>query len=144
MTEKENLQLAHKALAAINAHDIDGYLKLIDDAYVGESEITGIVRGREGARQSLTAMFQAFPDLHIEVEEIIASGDHIVSRSHVTGTHKGAFGGAPATNKKVDWHSCNVVEVKNGKAVRSRLYADNVSLLRQLGVLPAAQATTAR
>ena len=53
MTEKENLQLAHKALAAINAHDIDGYLKLIDDAYVGESEITGIVRGREGARQSL-------------------------------------------------------------------------------------------
>lgn len=57
MTEKDNLQLAHKALAAINAHDIEGYLKLIDDAYVAESETTGTIRGRDGARQAMTTMF---------------------------------------------------------------------------------------
>jgi len=143
MTEKDNVQLANQALAALNAHDIEGYLKLIDEAYVGESETLGTVHGRAGARQMLTTMFQAFPDLHIEAEEIIASGTHIISRAILTGTHKGTFAGVAPTNKKVSWHSCNIVEVKNGKAIRSRVYADNVTLLRQLGVLQVPKATTA-
>jgi predicted ester cyclase len=91
----------------------------------------------------LTMMFQAFPDAHLEIEELIASGDHVVSRVVVTGTHKGAFAGIAPMNKKVSWHSCNVVEVKNGKAIRSRIYADHVSLFRQLGVIPMPKTTTA-
>jgi steroid delta-isomerase-like uncharacterized protein len=140
MNEQDHVKLAKAALAAINAHDIDAYLKNIDDEYVGESETLGKVHGRDGARQMMTTMFQAFPDLHIEAEQIITSGNFVISRAVVTGTHKGTFAGAPATNKKVTWHSCNVVEVKNGKAISSRLYADNVSLMRQLGVLPVPKA----
>jgi steroid delta-isomerase-like uncharacterized protein len=143
MTEKDHVQLANQALAAINAHDIDGYLKLVDESYVGESETLGTVRGPAGARQMLTTMFQAFPDLHIKAEEIVTTGNHIISRSILSGTHKGTFAGVAPTNKKVTWHSCNFVEVKNGKAIRSRVYADNVSLLRQLGVLQVPKATTA-
>ena len=143
MTEKENVQLANQAFAALNAHDIDGYLKLIDESYVGESETLGTVHGRAGVRQTLTTMFQAFPDLQIQTEELIATSDHIIGRSVLTGTHNGTFAGVAATGKKVSWHSCNVVEIKNGKAIRSRIYADNVSLLRQLGVLPMPKATTA-
>jgi steroid delta-isomerase-like uncharacterized protein len=143
MTEKDHVQLANQALAAINAHDINGYLKLVDESFVGESENLGTVHGHAGARQMLTTMFTAFPDLHIQAEEIIASGNHIISRSILSGTHKGTFAGVAPTNKKVTWHSCNVVEVKNGKAIRNRIYADNVSLLRQLGVLQMPKATTA-
>jgi predicted ester cyclase len=58
----------------------------------------------------------------------------------LTGTHKGTFAGVPATNKKAHWQSCNVIEVKSGKAISSRVYADNVSLMRQLGVLPVPKA----
>ena len=143
MTEKDHVQLANQALAALNAHDIDGYLKLVDESFVGESETLGTFHGRAGVRQMLTTMFQAFPDLHIQAEEIIATGNHIISRSILSGTHKGAFAGVPPTNKKVSWHSCNIVEVKDGKAIRNRIYADNVSLLRQLGVLQVPKATTA-
>jgi predicted ester cyclase len=88
----------------------------------------------------MTTMFQAFPDLHIEAEQIIASGNYVISRGLLTGTHKGTFVGVPATNKKASWHSCNIIEIKNGKAVSSRIYADNVSLMRQLGVLPVPKA----
>ena len=143
MTEKDHVQLANQAMAAINAHDIDGYLKLVDESFVGESETLGTVHGHAGVRQMLTTMFMAFPDLHIKAEEIIASGNHLISRSILSGTHKGTFAGVAPTNKKVSWHSCNVVEVKNGKAIRNRIYADNVSLLRQLGVLQVPKATTA-
>jgi steroid delta-isomerase-like uncharacterized protein len=140
MTEQDHAKLARAALAAINAHDIDAYLKNIDDKFVQESEALGIVQGRDGARQAMTTMFQAFPDLHIEAEQIIASGNYVISRGLLTGTHKGTFVGVPATNKKASWHSCNIIEIKNGKAVSSRIYADNVSLMRQLGVLPVPKA----
>lgn len=141
MAEKDNLQFANHAIAAINAHDINEYLQLIDDSYVGESEtLPGPIHGREGARQTMTTMFQAFPDIHIEIEELIGSGDHVVSRVRLTGTHKGTFAGVPATNKKATWHACNVVRIKDGKAISGRVYADNVSLMRQLGVLPVPKA----
>jgi steroid delta-isomerase-like uncharacterized protein len=144
MAEKDNRDFARKAIAALNAHDIDSYLQHIDDAYVGESEtLPGPVHGREGARQSLQTLLQAFPDLHLEVEQLIASGDHVISRVQLTGTHKGTFAGIAATHKKATWHACNIVELKNGKAIKSRVYADNVSLLRQLGVIATPKATSA-
>ena len=143
MSEAQNLALARQALAALNAHDIDGYLKNLDDSFVHESETLGTLHGHAGARQMLTTMFQAFPDLHFEVEQLMATGDHVISQSLLTGTHKGTFAGIAATNRTVTWRACTVVEVRNGKAIRSRIYADNVSVLRQLGVLPAAQSTAA-
>jgi steroid delta-isomerase-like uncharacterized protein len=144
MAEKDNRDFARQAIAAINAHNIESYLQHIDDSYVAESEtLPGPVHGREGARQMLQTMFQAFPDLHLEVEQLLASGDHVISRVLLTGTQKGNFAGIAPTNKKVSWHACNFVELKNGKAIKSRIYADNVSLFRQLGVIATPKATSA-
>ncbi len=142
MSEQDNLQLANEAIAAINAHDIDGYVKLLEDSYVGESEIIGTIHGRDGARQLWTTLLQAFPDLNYYVEQLIASGDQVVARMVMTGTHKGGFAGAAPTNNKITWRQCVIVDIRNGKAVRTRTYADNVSLFRQIGVLPAAKTAT--
>jgi steroid delta-isomerase-like uncharacterized protein len=144
MAQKDNVKIAKQAIAAINAHDIDGYLKFVDDSFVGESEtVPGPIHGHSGLRQMLTMMFQAFPDFHIEIEEILATGDHVINRVIASGTHKGTFVGIAPTNKKVSWHACNFLQVRNGKVFRSRIYADNLSLMRQLGALPMPRATTA-
>jgi steroid delta-isomerase-like uncharacterized protein len=137
----DNLEIAKKAIAAINAHDIVDYLQYIDDSYIAESEIYPTpVRGKEGARQSFQTMLQAFPDLQLEVEQLLASGDHVIARYLVTGTHKGNFAGIPPTDRKVSWHMCNVLEIRNGRAIKNRMYGENLSLVRQLG---APKATTA-
>ena len=142
MTEQDNMQVATAAIAAINAHDMDGFAQNFDESYVGESEmLPAPVQGRAGARQMLQTMLQAFPDVHCEVEQMIASGNTVVSRSLMTGTQKGNFAGIAPTNKKVSWHSCVVIEVKNGKAIRGRVYADHLSLFRQLGVVATPKAT---
>ena len=143
MSEQDNLQLANEAIAAINAHDIDGYVKLLDDSYVGESEIIGTIHGRDGARQLWTTLLQAFPDMKYDVEQLIASGDHVVARMVMTGTHQGSFAGAAPTNNQITWRQCVIVYIRNGKAVRTRTYADNVSLFRQIGVLSAPKTATA-
>jgi predicted ester cyclase len=91
----------------------------------------------------LNTLFSAFPDLRFEVEQLLTSGDHVIGRFRMTGTHKGNFAGVAPTHKSVSWQACNVVELRNRKAIRSRVYADNVSLLRQLGVLAQPKATGA-
>jgi len=145
MTEAENLALARQALAAINAHDIDAYLKNVDDSFVQESESLGRVQGRDGIRQAMTTLFQAFPDLHVDAEELFAAGNHVIVRMLLNGTHKGVFAGVAPTNRTVSWRACNVLEIgSHGKPIRSRIYSDNITLLRQFGVLPAAQATATR
>jgi steroid delta-isomerase-like uncharacterized protein len=136
MSEQENIQLTRQAIAHLNAREMDRYMQLIDDSYVGENEIApGPIRGPEGARQQLNTILSAFPDLRLEIEQIIASGDNVVTRVRVTGTHKGTFAGFAPTNKTVSWGGCNVIEIRNGKVIRSRLYADNASILRQIGAL---------
>jgi len=144
MSENNNIQLAEQQIAALNLRDIEGYLQRIDGSYVGESEtLPGPIHGPEGARQAVDILFTGFPDLRIEVEQLLASGDHVVARLRLTGTHRGNFAGVAPTNKSVTWQACNVVEIRNGKAIRSRVYADNASLLRQLGVLALPKATAA-
>jgi len=136
MSEKDNLHLAEQAIAALNARDLDRYLKLLDNAYIGESELSPHqLQGPDAARQMLEGYFKAFPDLHFETEQVLTSGDYIVVRARMSGTHKGNFMGIAPTNKTIQSHGCNVIEVRNGKIVRNRLYSDNAKLFQQLGVL---------
>ena len=144
MSEQENIQLSEKQVAAINARNLDEYSSRIDESYVGESESPlSPIRGREGARKALEMLFAAFPDVRFEAEQILASGDFVVARLGITGTHKGNYLGIAATNKRIDVHACNVVELRNGKAIRSRLYADNATLFQQLGFLSLPKAAAA-
>ena len=144
MSEHENIEISKKQVAAFNARNIDEYLSRIDESFVGESEgPLSPIRGREGMRKNLEMIFAAFPDVRNEIEQILASGDFVVSRAVITGTHKGNFNGIPATNKPVRLHICSVTELRNGKAIRGRLYADNVSLYQQIGVLSLPKAAAA-
>jgi steroid delta-isomerase-like uncharacterized protein len=144
MAEKENIQLAEQMIAAVNARDLNRYTQQIDPAYIGESEmIPDGVRGPEGARRALNMILTAFPDLRIDVEQMLASGDYVIVRARLTGTQKGPYAGIAPTNKSVSWRACNVVELRNGKAVRGRIYADNASVLQQIGAISIPRATAA-
>jgi len=144
MSEQENIQIAQQQIAALDAHDLDRYLQRIDESYVGESEmVPEPVRGPAGVRRLLEMTLSAFPDLRIEAEEILASGNHVISRVRLTATHQGNYLGIAPTHRKVSWCACTVVELRHGKAIRSRLYADNASLLQQLGAISLPRATAA-
>jgi ketosteroid isomerase-like protein len=89
MSERDNQQLIEDQFAALNAHDLDRYAKPFADSHVWESDtLPAPVRGPEGAKQAMGMYFKAFPDLHVETQQIIASGDHVVLRWRATGTHK--------------------------------------------------------
>jgi steroid delta-isomerase-like uncharacterized protein len=76
----------------------------------------------------------AFPDLHFRIDQLHASGDHVVTQYTATGTHNGDLMGIPPTRRQAEVHGCTVAEIRNGKVVRSCVYWDTGHLLRQLTV----------
>lgn len=136
MAEKENLELVRESFDAWNAHDPARYAKLLDERYVQESDtLPQAINGREAGRDIMQMYLRAFPDLHLDVDQLLTSGDYVVVRWTGTGTHRGELMGVPATNRAAMVRGCNLVEVRRGHIVREWVYWDTAHLLRQLGVL---------
>ena len=95
------------------------------------------VNGRDAAGQTMRMYITAFPDLHFSVDQLLPSGDYVVTRYTATGTHRGDLMGIPPTNRRAETHGCTIAEIKNGKIVHTRAFWDTGHLLRQLGVMPA-------
>ena len=50
--------------------------------------------------------FSTFPDVHMAIDYIVASGDTFAVKVRMTGTNTGTMGAIPATNKKFDVECC--------------------------------------
>jgi len=92
--------------------------------------------GREGFKQALAVFFRAFPDTHNHVEDMIAEGDRVVVRGHLTATHQGEFMGIPPTGKQVQMQYIDIWVVENGKITNNWVQMDFLGMLQQLGVVP--------
>lgn len=94
--------------------------------------------GREAIVVFLTELFAAFPDLRIEVENVVASGSHAVVQWHGTGTFTGEpFQGIRPTGRRVDFRACDIVELQEDNLVRENtIYWDGARFARQIGMLP--------
>jgi len=139
MNAQDNVHIVREVFAAWNSHDVEGFVKRLDTKTVWESGVfPEPVAGHQGARQFFKLYVTAFPDLHLDVEQILAAGDsHVVVRWRSTGTHLGPLADILATGRKTSLHGCNVIEVKQGRVVHAWVYFDNAQLLRQIGALPA-------
>ena len=92
--------------------------------------------GREAARKFMRRYVSAFPDLHFQINQMLPSGDFVVTQWTATGTHRGELMGIPATNRRATIRGCTVVEIWNGELTHDWIYWDTGTLLKQLGVLP--------
>lgn len=79
-------------------------------------------------------LYNAFPDLHHIVEDLIAENNMVASRVTVHGTHQGLFQGIPATGKKMAFTDVIIMRFEEGKVLELWAQFDVLSLLEQLGV----------
>jgi steroid delta-isomerase-like uncharacterized protein len=80
---------------------------------------------------------QAFPDLHLTIEDIFATEDMVAARVTFRGTHQGVFQGIPATGKQVRFTSIEINRMEGGKVAEHWVELDTLGLLRQIGAIPA-------
>lgn len=91
---------------------------------------------RDSLMKYLKMNKDAFPDLKFEILHAAADGDIVFVHYHVTGTNTGPMMGMPATNKKVDYMGVDLVRVKDSVATEHWDYGDNVTYMKQMGMLP--------
>ena len=100
---RRNLSIADETFAL-------GYIEHAGDP----SDPAGAV---EGFKQYVEALFTAYPDFQLEIEDMIAEGDKVVVRLKQWGTQQGDFMGRPATGKLDTWIEIHICRMVNGKQV---------------------------
>jgi len=117
----------------------EGNLDVIDEIISPDFEYhspIGGYKGSEAMKQNLTFSRNAFPDMHVTVNQIFAEGDWVGVRWTMTGTHKGDFHGIPPTGNTFEMEWASFCRLEDGKGVEVYNFTDSLSFFRQLGVTP--------
>jgi predicted ester cyclase len=139
--EATNKAAFMRLLDAVNTGDEELMEKTFDEIIDPDALIPTPFPVQETGPQGVKALFgtlrRAFPDLHLEAEDVIAEGDKVVVKDTVTGTHRGEFMGNPPTGKEVAYNEIFIVRFVNGRMAEASGIVDVLSLMKQLGVIPA-------
>jgi predicted ester cyclase len=79
----------------------------------------------------------AFPDFKATIDDLITEGDKVVIRMTWRGTQKGEFMGVPPTGKRVSFGVIDIIRIAGGRFAEHWGQMDNMSMMHQLGALPA-------
>ena len=75
---------------------------------------------------------QIFPDMQVDILDLIEEHERIAVRARFTGTHSAELCGVPATGKKISFEALEIFRVKNGKIVESWGYWPDMQILELL------------
>jgi predicted ester cyclase len=150
----ERDQVEHTGIALKNAAIIrrqnevqnSGDMVATAQFFAEDTRNHGVPVGRKGVLRVLTDIITTFPDWHVEIEDLAAIGDDVITRIISTGTHKGVgkvpvngglLVGVPPTGntfkvQSIHWHT-----LKDGLIVEHRASRDDIGMMQQLGLLPA-------
>jgi predicted ester cyclase len=104
-----------------------GQLEVVDELYVPELAA--------GAKRWIGAFRAAFPDVHMEIVELIAEGDTVVGRFTCSATHLGGWRGHPPTGRR--FHGVDEVGIyrlHDGRITWTWALEDTLARTRQLGL----------
>jgi steroid delta-isomerase-like uncharacterized protein len=122
----------------LSAGDVDGFGEHMADDFVEHSENPGFESSKQGVMQMFRAYRTAFPDLRMDAEDVLVSGDRAVARVRATGTHEGEFMGMPATGRHVDVQLIDIIRFGDDGLAREHWGVfDALGMMQQLGAIPA-------
>ena len=118
----------------INNGNFSVLSELIHPNYVYRSPDQEL-HGPEALKGLFTAYRAAFPDLNLEIDDLVAADEKVVISFTLTGTHKGDLMGIAATDKRVKVHGVVMSRFAEGKIVDEWEILDQLTLFEQLGVV---------
>ena len=121
----------------VNTGDIDGFGALLAEDFVEHEEVPGLPPTKEGVIAYFRSLLTSFPDMQMNVEDVIASENKAVARVTATATHQGEFMGIPPTGKAVEMQLIDIMRFDDAGLVCEHWgVAELLSLMQQLGVVP--------
>ena len=138
MTAREAFE---RGTETFNAHDLKGFAELLADDVVFEAPGGLRGKGKEACAEFFGGWFGAFPDAHVDVHDLHILDDVAVEEGTFGGTHNGVLhgpaGDIPPTGRSVRVGYIQVLRFRDVKHVSFNLMFDRLSMLEQLGLIPA-------
>jgi ketosteroid isomerase-like protein len=128
---QENVGLVERAIAAINARDIESYRACCTEDVKLETPMAavgGVYEGIDGIRRFLTDVEEAAPDFRMEldgVEELDSKRVIAFLRNNSTGRASGI---------RMTWPQTNVYDLIDGKISHVRMFVDRQEALKAVGL----------
>ena len=118
-----------------------GYVPVADELFAPtythhDSSTPDVGRGPESEKKRVSLYRNAFPDLRLTIEDLIAEGETVMARWSCRGTHKGDLNGIAPTGKQVTISGVTIARLLNGKLAEGYVNWDALGLMQQLGVVP--------
>ncbi|HEY5639037.1 MAG TPA: ester cyclase [Dehalococcoidia bacterium] len=120
----------------VNGRNLEAIDDLVTPNFVEHEALPGMANDASGVKQFFTMVFEAFPDLRIEVHDLIVEGDKVAARCTMSGTHKGTFMDIPATGKGMSVQVIDIIRFEGEKAAEHWGVTDQAAMMEQLGVAP--------
>ena len=139
--------VVEQAYAAMRDGDVNALLKLCSsDCELVDMGMT--MRGPDQIGAYLQAFVTAFPDINVQVRQLLEDGDAVAAEVRFTGTQTGALamptGELPASGRSIDLEAVDLFRTQDGQIKAWRVYMDSTRFMTQLGLMPEpAQATPA-
>jgi steroid delta-isomerase-like uncharacterized protein len=134
MSASQNAELIRRfhaeLLAARDTAVVDAFF---DERFVSHNNPPGFPPGREGVKQFFAMFRDAFPDVTVAIDQIVADEASAAVATTFTGTHEGELMGMAPTGRRVSVTGIDIVRIARGRIVEHRGLTDIVGLMRQIG-----------
>jgi len=133
--EEQNKELIRKFFKEWNGRNIDVMSELhAPDAKFNHPSESAAPIPFEDALEGIQMLWQAFPDITVTIEDIIAEGDKVVVMFIGRGTHQKDLWGIPATGFKAEAGAIEIFRIEAGKIGEAWEISDRLNLMQQLGM----------
>ncbi|MEK6272742.1 MAG: ester cyclase [Actinomycetota bacterium] len=141
---EENIATSKRGLEeAFNRGNLDVIDEDTTEDFVSHDPIMGD-QDRESSKQQIAGYRQAFPDIHITIEDIFAAGDKVVMRWRGDGTFENEFMGLQPTHEKGDpIRGITIDRYDGGKIAESWTQWETLTFMRNVGAVPDEAAASA-
>jgi steroid delta-isomerase-like uncharacterized protein len=120
----------------INRRNLHLIEEFVAEGFVDHNPDPGQGPGRESLKPMFQGFVEAFPDMTMSIQTMVAEGDLVGSRVAMTGTHLGNFAGTPATGRSISVSGMDWARVKDGKIVERWGVFDMAGMAKQIGLVP--------
>lgn len=133
MSIEENKALVRRVYELLNRKELDAAYEYIANDFIFHSSDGDL--SLKQMKHVDVEFYNAFPDMSVTIEDMVAEGEKVSVRVNYKGTHQGEFMGISPTGKRLNITNVNTLRIADGKLIEGWNVTD-IRLIQQLGVIP--------
>jgi steroid delta-isomerase-like uncharacterized protein len=129
--------IADRFIATLRKRDTQALAQFHALNGIAESPMYATRMGRQSIEEAYRSFITSFPDMTMDVENLLVDPPHIVFFATINATHMNDFFGLPGTNRHIEFRMAWLLTVENGLIARDHRVYDFTGILLQVGLLRA-------